>query len=72
MMRNGSFSGVDITAPMGTPLTSQVSGKVVYDENKDVVRIKSKDGLTYSYVFVNKIVNPGDFITKGQVIGIAE
>ncbi len=64
--------GVDIAAPIGTPIKSTISGKVIFSGKLkgygNVVIIKNGDVITkYAHNSVN-FVKKGDIIHKGDII----
>lgn len=66
--------GIDIAAPEGTPILAPADGLVVetgdYFFNGNCVFIEHGLGLQTFYAHMSRIdVEPGDRITKGQVIG---
>jgi len=69
-----SHSGVDISAPLGTPVKASNSGKVVfagdlYFAGKAVI-IEHGLGVFTFYCHFSKIkANRGDFVKKGDIIG---
>jgi murein DD-endopeptidase MepM/ murein hydrolase activator NlpD len=74
--RNGERNdGINISAPMDTPIHAAASGTVTYsgDELKaygNLILIRHEDGYVTAYAHADKIlVNRGQAVTKGQVIG---
>lgn len=71
-----THSGVDIAAPMGSPIKASNSGRVVlayhlYYAGKTVI-IDHGLGLFTFYCHFSKInVKDGDFVNKGDVVGLA-
>ncbi len=67
--------GINISAPMDTPIHAAASGTVTYsgDELKaygNLILIRHEDGYVTAYAHADKIlVNRGQAVTKGQVIG---
>ncbi len=66
--------GVDISAPVGTPVRAAASGMVIYagwyGGYGNVVIIKHSLGYTTVYGHLSAIVvNPGQVVKKGQIIG---
>jgi murein DD-endopeptidase MepM/ murein hydrolase activator NlpD len=67
--------GINISAPMDTPIHAAASGTVTYsgDELKaygNLILIRHDDGYVTAYAHADKIlVNRGQAVTKGQVIG---
>lgn len=75
----GYNGGSDLMAPVGTPIVSMVSGKVVGswtqqqmpDSGGNAVEIKGQDGLTYYYAHMLNApsVHTGDTVVAGQQLG---
>ena len=69
--------GINISAPMDTPIHAAASGTVTYSGNElkdygNLVLIKHDGGYVTAYAHAAKIlVARGDFVAKGQVIGYA-
>ena len=69
--------GINIAAPSGTPIHAAAAGTVTYSGNElkdygNLVLIKHDSGYVTAYAHADKlIVNRGDTVTKGQVIGYA-
>jgi murein DD-endopeptidase MepM/ murein hydrolase activator NlpD len=69
--------GINIATAMGTPIHAAASGTITYsgDELKDygnLVLIKHEDGYVTAYAHADRlIVNRGDVVSRGQVIGYA-
>lgn len=68
-------NGVDVTAPLGTPITPLGSGYVVranYSKGfGKVVEIRHNDSLTSLYAHCSKInVKKGDFVSISDTIGL--
>lgn len=67
--------GINIATPMGTPIHAAASGTVTYSGNElkdygNLVLIKHEDGYVTAYAHADRlVVNRGDYVTKGQVIG---
>ena len=63
--------------PMGTPIHAAAGGIVTYAGNElkdygNLVLIKHEDGYVTAYAHADRlVVNRGDIVTKGQVIGYA-
>lgn len=78
---NGKYhNGVDIAAPIGTEVMAAEAGTVINVGNQDLfcprgaygkfIVIKHKNGLTTLYGHLSRyIVNVGDAVVRGQVIG---
>jgi murein DD-endopeptidase MepM/ murein hydrolase activator NlpD len=73
--RNGDFhEGVDLHAPIGTPVYASQSGKVLYSGSKingygKLVVLKHASGISTVYAHNSKLlVRKGDFVTKGRLI----
>ena len=67
-------SGVDLAAPLGTPIVAARSGTVevaTYDDSSGYyVCIDHLDGYETRYMHMQKyIVTPGQFVVAGQIIG---
>jgi murein DD-endopeptidase MepM/ murein hydrolase activator NlpD len=70
-----THGGVDIPAPLGTPVPTPLDGKVVltrtgyyYDGN--IVILNHGDGLFTSYLHLDRIdVKEGDIIKHGTILG---
>lgn len=67
-------NGIDIPAPMGTPIKAVADGRVIvscYEDDSDgnVVKIRHSDGSISSYSHCSSLnVEPGAFVQKGQLI----
>lgn len=66
--------GIDIAAPTGTNLVSAINGYVIYADfngaNGYTIKIENNDYIiSYSHVSPNFIVNIGDFVKAGEIIG---
>ena len=67
--------GINISAPMDTPIHAAASGTVTYSGNElkdygNLVLIKHEGGYVTAYAHADKlIVNRGDVVSRGQVIG---
>ena len=64
--------GLDIAAPVGTPIRSVISGKVIFSGKirgyGNIVIIKNGDTITkYAHNSIN-LVKKGDYVKKGEVI----
>ncbi len=71
---SSSHQGVDLAAPLNSPVRAVTKGRVVFaDRYKGygkLVTIQHSDGYTSHYGHLNEIrVNPGDTVTAGQIIG---
>ncbi len=74
-IRNGKkHNGIDITAPIGTPITASDSGMVVYAgwlrgyENLIIIEHEGGYTTTYAHNQIN-LVKMGQLVKKGEVIG---
>lgn len=74
--RKGSVhTGIDISAPVGTPVIASTGGRVIYADNKlhgygNLVAIEHKDGYFTLYGHMQVIlVHKGDTIRQGQQLG---
>ncbi|HEX4636364.1 MAG TPA: M23 family metallopeptidase [Rhizomicrobium sp.] len=71
----GKNDGINIAAPVNTPIHASASGTVTYagDELKNygnLVLVKHSGGFTTAYAHADRlIVSRGDFVARGQVIG---
>jgi murein DD-endopeptidase MepM/ murein hydrolase activator NlpD len=69
--------GIDIAAPFGTPIRAAAAGQISYAGNElrgygNLVLIKHDDGYVTAYAHAERIVvNRGDMVQKGQIIGYA-
>ena len=69
--------GINIATPEGTPIHAAAAGTVTYSGNElkdygNLVLIKHEGGYVTAYAHADRlIVNRGDTVTKGQVIGYA-
>ena len=67
--------GINISAPMGTPIHAAASGSVTYAGNElkdygNLVLIKHEGGYVTAYAHADRlIVSRGDVVSRGQVIG---
>jgi murein DD-endopeptidase MepM/ murein hydrolase activator NlpD len=67
--------GINISTPTGTPIHAAAGGTVTYSGNElkdygNLVLIKHEDGYVTAYAHADRlVVNRGDYVTKGQVIG---
>lgn len=67
--------GVDLAAPVGTPVRAPAAGMVVFSETGlhfegGLILIDHGQGLITAYLHLSKaLVMAGDFVTQGQVIG---
>ena len=69
--------GINIATASGTPIHAAAAGTVTYSGNElkdygNLVLIKHDGGYVTAYAHADKlIVNRGDYVAKGQVIGYA-
>ncbi len=69
--------GINIAAPVGTPIRAAAAGQISYAGNElrgygNLVLIKHDDGYVTAYAHADRIVvNRGDAVQKGQIIGYA-
>ncbi|HXC54390.1 MAG TPA: peptidoglycan DD-metalloendopeptidase family protein [Rhizomicrobium sp.] len=69
--------GINIAIPYGTPIHAAAAGQISYAGNElrgygNLVLIKHDDGYVTAYAHAERIVvNRGDYVAKGQVIGYA-
>lgn len=72
-----SHQGIDIFAPMGTPVYASADGEVVYSERRPTggfgiaVQLKHQDGYITKYAHLSGLAGyaPGDRVRAGDVIG---
>ncbi len=70
-------AGINIATPYGTPIHAAAAGEISYAGNElrgygNLVLIKHDDGYVTAYAHAERIVvNRGDYVAKGQVIGYA-
>ena len=74
LRRGQMHTGIDIAAPLGTPITAAASGKVIYSDNKqrgygNLIIIEHDSGFfsLYAHNKVN-LVHENDRVRQGQVI----
>ena len=71
----GKNDGINIAAPMNTPIRASASGTVSYAGNElkdygNLVLVKHSGGYTTAYAHADRlVVSRGDFVARGQVIG---
>lgn len=71
----GKNDGINIAAPMNTPIHASASGTVTYAGNElknygNLVLVKHASGFTTAYAHADRLtVSRGDFVARGQVIG---
>ena len=69
--------GINIAAPMDTPIHAAASGTITYAGNElkdygNLVLIKHQDGYVTAYAHADRlVVSRGDVVSRGQVIGYA-
>jgi len=69
--------GINIAAPLGTPIRAAAAGQVSYAGNElrgygYLVLIKHDDGYVTAYAHAERlIVTRGDYVARGQIIGYA-
>jgi LysM repeat protein len=73
--RNGHHKGIDIARSNGTPIVAADSGTVTKSYYSDtyghVVFVKHQSGYETVYAHLkSRKVNEGDFINKGQIVGL--
>lgn len=69
-----NHSGVDLAAPLGTPIRAIASGVVVFADPYagygNLVVLKHKHGITSHYGHMHKIkVSPGTSVSGGEILG---
>jgi murein DD-endopeptidase MepM/ murein hydrolase activator NlpD len=72
-----SHQGIDIFAPMGTPVYASADGEVVYSERRptggfgNAVQLRHPDGYITKYAHLNSLAGyaPGDTVRAGDIIG---
>ena len=72
-----THQGIDIFAPMGTPVYASADGEVVYSERRPTggfgiaVQLKHQDGYITKYAHLSGLAGyaPGDRVRAGEVIG---
>jgi len=69
--------GINIATPYGAPIRAAAAGQISYAGNElkgygNLILIKHDDGYVTAYAHAERIVvNRGDYVAKGQVIGYA-
>ncbi len=69
--------GINIATPYGAPIHAAAAGQISYAGNElkgygNLILIKHDDGYVTAYAHAERIVvNRGDYVAKGQVIGYA-
>ena len=69
--------GINIAVPFGTPIHAAAAGQISYAGNElrgygNLVLIKHDNGYVTAYAHAERIVvNRGDYVQKGQIIGYA-
>ncbi len=72
--RGGSFhDGLDISAPLGTPILAAASGEVIYNGALrgygNIVILRHRDGYATVYAHTQKnLVQEGEVVRRGQAI----
>jgi murein DD-endopeptidase MepM/ murein hydrolase activator NlpD len=76
-----SHEGLDIFAPLGTPVRAMSEGTIVYSERRSgdgggsgfgiAVQIKHNNGLVTNYAHLSNLAGfkPGDMVKAGQIVG---
>jgi murein DD-endopeptidase MepM/ murein hydrolase activator NlpD len=72
--RESFHYGVDMVAPLGTPILAAFSGRVLYADNfaglGNLVILEHRDRQVTRYAHMSKmIVSPGQVVKQGDVIG---
>ncbi|MEI9886343.1 MAG: M23 family metallopeptidase, partial [Rhizomicrobium sp.] len=73
----GRNDGINIATPYGAPIHAAAAGQISYAGNElrgygNLVLIKHDDGYVTAYAHAERIVvNRGDYVAKGQIIGYA-
>ena len=73
--RKGSFhDGIDIAAPVGTPVRAAASGRVIFSDALrgygNVVIVKHANGFTTVYAHHRRnLVKDGQIVQRGEIIG---
>lgn len=74
-LSGGRNDGINIATPFGAPIHAAAAGQISYAGNElrgygNLVLIKHDDGYVTAYAHAERIVvNRGDWVAKGQVIG---
>lgn len=74
-LSGGRNDGINIATPFGAPIHAAAAGQISYAGNElrgygNLVLIKHEDGYVTAYAHAERIiVNRGDYVAKGQVIG---
>ena len=74
-LSGGRNDGINIATPYGSPIHAAAAGQISYAGNElrgygNLVLIKHDDGYVTAYAHAERIVvNRGDYVAKGQVIG---
>ncbi len=77
LTRRRSFhSGIDIGAPVGTPVSASADGKVIFSGWKDIygnmIILKHDDGFITVYAHNKKnLVSENDMVTRGDTIALS-
>ncbi len=72
--RTSNHTGVDLAAPVGTPIPAAKDGVVIRVGDRGgygtAIEVAHPDGTSTLYAHTSGVnVNPGDSVTQGQVIG---
>ena len=76
-LNGGRNDGINIATPYGAPIHAAAAGQITYAGNElrgygNLVLIKHDDGYVTAYAHAERIVvNRGDYVAKGQIIGYA-
>lgn len=73
--KNAGIEGVNITAPLNTPVRASSNGRVIYvgddlSEYGKLIIVKHDDDLLTAYAHLDGfMINKGDIVERGQIIG---